>query len=261
MHRTIIAFIGGLALGSSVVAGVTAFGQASAPARTSVAQLRLYTIDKGRLDDFAAAWRAGVYPLRTRLGYRIPFAAKIPSTNQFVWLLMYAGPESWEQKEAAYYASDDRKRLSPDPAQWIARPEQLMVDPVIVDAAAARFPVGNSEAELAALEQALVKSVVGGDRATYSAILDPDWRTIDTLGRVRAKADVLEQLFAGPSPIADGTIDAVSVRLFGDAAVVTGRTTATPRAGATIVLRFTDVFIRRDGRWQVVASQGTRIAP
>ena len=260
MRRTVIAFIAGLALGS-VAAGVTAFGQASAPARTSVAQLRLYTIDKGRLDDFAAAWRAGVYPLRTKLGYRIPFAAKIPSSNQFVWLLTYNGPESWEQKEAAYYASDDRKRLSPDPAQWIARPEQLMVDPVIVDAAAAPASVGNSEAELAALEQALIKSALAGDRETYNAILDPDWRTIDILGRLRTKTDVLEQLFGRPSPFAGGAIDDVSVRLFGDVAIVNGRTTATPTSGAAIVLRFTDVFMQRNGRWQVVASQGTRIAP
>lgn len=94
-------------------------------------QLRLYTIDKGRLDDFASAWRAGVYPLRLKMGYRIPFAAKILETNQFVWLVAYDGAESWEKKEAAYYGSAERKLLSPDPAQWIARPEQLLVHPVV----------------------------------------------------------------------------------------------------------------------------------
>jgi len=35
-------------------------------------QLRLYTIDKGRLDDFAKAWRAGVYPLRLKMGNGLP---------------------------------------------------------------------------------------------------------------------------------------------------------------------------------------------
>jgi hypothetical protein len=100
-------------------------------AGSSVVQLRLYTIDKGRLDDFAAAWRSGVYPLRLKLGYRIPFAAKIPATNQFVWLVAHDGPQSWEQQEAAYYGSAGRKLLSPDPAQWIARPEQLFVQPTV----------------------------------------------------------------------------------------------------------------------------------
>ena len=54
--------------------------------------------------------------------------------------------------------------------------------------------------------------------------------------------------------------DNIVVRAFGDAAVVTGRTTAAA-GGQTVVLRFTDVFVRRDGKWQAVASHATRIAP
>ena len=132
MIRTAVAFVAGVVLGAAVVGGADSSGQSAASnSGSNVAQLRLYTIDKGRLDDFATAWRAGVYPLRLKMGYRIPFAATIPTTNQFIWLLTYAGPESWEQKEAAYYASSARKQISPDPAQWIARPEQLMVTPLV----------------------------------------------------------------------------------------------------------------------------------
>ncbi|MGH8677294.1 MAG: nuclear transport factor 2 family protein [Burkholderiales bacterium] len=120
----------------------------------------------------------------------------------------------------------------------------------------------NAEAELADLEQAIMKSAVSGDRDTYSAILDPDWRTIDITGQVLTKAQVLERMFAvRPGPIAEGAIDDVHVRVFDDAAVVTGRTAATARTGVKVVLRFTDVFVRRNARWQVVASQGTRVAP
>ena len=133
MLRSVLTFSVGLGLGVVVAMATPVIGQApkaSSP-HTSVVQLRLYTIDKGRLDDFATAWRAGVYPLRSRVGYRIPFAAKIPSTNQFIWVVTYDGPESWEEKEAAYYGSAARAGLSPDPAQWIARPEQWMVTPVV----------------------------------------------------------------------------------------------------------------------------------
>ena len=129
MLRTAIAFIAGVGLGAAVVATASASDQPRADSR--VVQLRLYTIDKGRLDDFAQAWHTGVYPLRRKLGYQIPFAAKIPATNQFIWLLTYDGADTWERKEAAYYASPERKLLSPDPAQWIARPEQLMVVPIV----------------------------------------------------------------------------------------------------------------------------------
>lgn len=132
MLRTAVVFVAGITLGAVVADGSSsAQSRGGSDSGPSLIQLRLYTIDKGRLDDFAKAWRAGVYPLRLKMGDQIPFAATIPATNQFVWLLMNDGRESWEQKEAAYYASAERKQLSPDPAQWIARPEQFMVTPVV----------------------------------------------------------------------------------------------------------------------------------
>jgi hypothetical protein len=49
--------------------------------------------------------------------------------------------------------------------------------------------------------------------------------------------------------------------VFGDAAVVTGRTTVTTGGAtpATVRLRFTDVFSRRSGTWLVVASHATQL--
>ncbi len=134
MPRTAVAFIVGLCIGAVAFSATPqSLAQTNAPstARTSVLQLRIFTADQGRLDDLSKAWLAGVYPLRLKLGYQIPFAGKIPSTNQFVWLVSYSGPETWQQKEDQYYASDDRKHLSPDPAQWIAHADELMVTPLI----------------------------------------------------------------------------------------------------------------------------------
>jgi ketosteroid isomerase-like protein len=62
-------------------------------------------------------------------------------------------------------------------------------------------------------------------------------------------------------PIQAFEVDEIAVRWFGDAAVVTGRTKVVT-GGATpgqVSLRFTDVFIRKGGRWQAVASQATRL--
>jgi len=66
MIRSVLAFTAGLGLGASVVTLGSAPRQSIGVARSgsSTVQLRLYTIDKGRLDDFATAWRAGVSPLR-----------------------------------------------------------------------------------------------------------------------------------------------------------------------------------------------------
>jgi len=60
------------------------------------------------------------------------------------------------------------------------------------------------------------------------------------------------------------TVDEVNVRMLGAVAIATGRTRATGSyqgQKASVALRFTDVFHFCDGRWQVVASQGTLIAP
>jgi hypothetical protein len=133
MQKTIIAFVTGIAVGAITVGGSAVASQSSAPAKSGISaiEMRLFTIDKGRLDEFSAAWHATVYPERINMGFRIPFAAKIPATNQFVWLVEYTGPESLDAKEAVYYASPERKKRSPDPSQWIARNERLKLTPIL----------------------------------------------------------------------------------------------------------------------------------
>jgi ketosteroid isomerase-like protein len=112
------------------------------------------------------------------------------------------------------------------------------------------------------IEQQLAKAVVERDLQTYSSLLAPDWTTIDLTGRVLTKSQVMEELASKERQIEAATIDDIRVRDLGEVAVVTGRTTATGSyqgKRSTVVLRFTDVFARRDGKWQVVASQGTQV--
>lgn len=94
-------------------------------------QLRIYTINRGKMDEFVKAWLAGVYPLRRRLGYTIPSAWIIKERNEFVWVLSYEGPQDWQAREAAYYGSPERAALNPDPAQFIAQAEQWFISPVL----------------------------------------------------------------------------------------------------------------------------------
>ena len=94
-------------------------------------QLRLYTIDRGRLRQFAEEWKAKVLPLRIEHGFQVHSAWIIEETNQFAWLIGYEGTESWEAKESAYYASEKRKAMAPNPARLIARPEQYSVESIL----------------------------------------------------------------------------------------------------------------------------------
>lgn len=93
-------------------------------------QLRIYTINRGELQAFAAEWKEKIRPLRLKIGFQIPGAWEIEATNQFIWLMRYDGPEEWERLDRAYFESAERKAMRPDPARHIARIEQYFVKPV-----------------------------------------------------------------------------------------------------------------------------------
>jgi hypothetical protein len=118
------------------------------------------------------------------------------------------------------------------------------------------------DVDFARIEQQLARAWVEADRAAIDRIIADDWTTTSITGEVLTRGQVMASMLReGARPIAAMTIDDVRVRALGTVAVVTGRTTARATGGDTdVVLRFTDVFTLRDGRWQIVASQGTRIA-
>jgi hypothetical protein len=95
-----------------------------------ISQLRLYTINKGKLDEFVNAWLKGVVPLRLKMGFTVDGAWTVKETNQFIWILSYDGPEDWQAKQDQYYNSPERKALDPDPAEYIARIEEFFISPV-----------------------------------------------------------------------------------------------------------------------------------
>ena len=102
--------------------------------------------------------------------------------------------------------------------------------------------------------------------AAIGRIEADDFVCTDPSGAVTHKADDLEVAKSGALEITVSKLEDVTVNLLGDTAILTGKTSF---AGRTPVIdlavngsyRWTDVFIRRDGRWQVVASQATNITP
>jgi hypothetical protein len=121
-------------------------------------------------------------------------------------------------------------------------------------------PNGSVVRELEEIERRLAATWQRGDCADWGEMIAPGWSVIHITGEVITK-DVALQMCNAPRtapPAID--VDDLSVRVFGDAAVVTGRTTASAGGSpGTVTLRFTDVFVRLAGRWQVVASQATEV--
>jgi ketosteroid isomerase-like protein len=121
----------------------------------------------------------------------------------------------------------------------------------------------DDQAALLTLQQVLAKAWMSGDRATIERIIAEDWRSTGPDGRMADRASVLAEVFdKGIHKIRKLDIDDVSARVFGDAAVVTGRTQASGEFDGSsydVVIRFTDTFVRRDGRWQAVASHASML--
>jgi ketosteroid isomerase-like protein len=117
--------------------------------------------------------------------------------------------------------------------------------------------------ELEQIERQLAATWKKGDCDAWGAMLAPEWSVIHITGNIMTKPEALEMCRAQKSLLESLASDELSVRSFGDAAIVTGRTSATTSGDKreTVTLRFTDVFIRRERRWQVVASHATRIVP
>lgn len=113
--------------------------------------------------------------------------------------------------------------------------------------------------QLEQLEQQIKSAWESRDCAGWSALLADDWTVTHVDAQIITKAQAVEMCRTGPA-IAS-TMDQLAVRSYGDVAVVTGRTVATTAGGdpVTVRLRFTDVCVRRDDRWIVVASHATRI--
>jgi hypothetical protein len=111
--------------------------------------------------------------------------------------------------------------------------------------------------ELTLIEQQLTDAYKNGKCDAWGAFLAPEWSVIHITGATITRDEALATCRKPTAPIESATIEVMSVRSYGDFAVVTGRTTFVVGGSSPLTVRFTDVFVRRDGRWQVVASHAT----
>jgi ketosteroid isomerase-like protein len=124
-------------------------------------------------------------------------------------------------------------------------------------------PSASVQKELIKLENDWNNALVKRDVAALSRILADDWTTIvPDDGTIMTKAQALANLKSGEDAYTSAIGDEWKVRVYGDAAVVLQRwTTKEQYKGKDVSGQygFTDTWIKKDGRWQCVASAGTKI--
>ena len=133
----------------------------------------------------------------------------------------------------------------------------VMFQPLTRDGAA------GDEQRLRDIVQGLARAWLRHDRAFIDRVLAAEWSVTQPDGQSLSRDTVLGPFF-DTVHFERNEIDDVSVLLLGTTAVVRGRTVASATVGGAAVsarIRFTDVFVTRDGRWQVVASHASTLAP
>jgi hypothetical protein len=90
-------------------------------------ELRRNRIEDGHIHDCVDAWLRGVVPLRRGFGFRFEGAWIAEGTSELVWILGYEGPDGFDAADARYYASAERARLDPDPAQWFISADAVRI--------------------------------------------------------------------------------------------------------------------------------------
>jgi ketosteroid isomerase-like protein len=107
------------------------------------------------------------------------------------------------------------------------------------------------------LDQERIQAQIGADAAALDRLYAEDFIGIGPSGTVRAKAQVIADFTSGRLRFQTITTDDVQWRVYGDTAVETGRSTMNGQDGEKIVPRdnrFTRVWVKRQGRWQLVAN-------
>jgi ketosteroid isomerase-like protein len=122
------------------------------------------------------------------------------------------------------------------------------------------------ERALKSLEDQWLGSYLRGDKATFDRIVADSFTGTDESAIVRTKAQERELIQAPPASIKTSlTNKDVQVRIYDDTAIVTGRivvkTQLSGQAEISFQSRFTDTFLRRQERWQVVARHYSRLPP
>lgn len=129
---------------------------------------------------------------------------------------------------------------------------------------ASQPPAVSVEEELIALERGWNEAFYARDVEFLDTILADDFIVTYDDGARGDKARELALAESFNQRVISATQDDFIVRVYGDTAVVwfTLRVVGIRQGQeAEITLRYTDVWVMRDGRWQCVSSQSTRVSP
>jgi len=115
---------------------------------------------------------------------------------------------------------------------------------------------------LVQFEQQLAQATMRRDAALYERLMAEDLIGINHHGEELTKRQILARLNVTGYELESLTHENIRVRVYGDCAVATARTVMSGRyKGQNVggVFPYLRVWIKRQGRWQAVATQSTMV--
>lgn len=114
------------------------------------------------------------------------------------------------------------------------------------------------------IERDIGQANIRRDKKFFENIEADEFIFTDSGGGITTKAEDVASLDKTPGDLRliSYEVDEMKVSVYGATAVVTGRTTTVSKGKdreVTSRSRFTDVFVKRNGRWQLVAGHSSRI--
>ena len=119
------------------------------------------------------------------------------------------------------------------------------------------------EQTLMQMEKDWTQAGLKKDVSAFDKIVADDWVALDFQGKTVTKAQAIADMKSGSSSEQSVDLGEMKVRVFGNTAVVTGSDTekstyqGKDSSGKYVWM---DVFVNRNGKWQAVASESTKVA-
>ena len=115
-----------------------------------------------------------------------------------------------------------------------------------------------AEDEIMKLEDEWVKTRATKDPTTTKSLLADDFLGSNPDGMAQTKQQFIDSVTAGNFAGGSAQYSERKVRIYGNTAVSTGLVTGAGPSG-TDKIRYMRVYVKRSGRWQLVAVQATRV--
>jgi ketosteroid isomerase-like protein len=118
---------------------------------------------------------------------------------------------------------------------------------------------GKDPRVLAQIEQQWAKALEQKDAAALACILAEEFQDVDPKGNISDRTTTLAK--AAEHRPSHNELTEMTPRVYGDFGYIRGLATATDAQGKVLGrVRFTDIYVYREGRWQAVAAHESMVA-